>query len=94
MELLLLMEEIKKYGRLDPMVKRNQYNIDLGVRIRIQSNILLRLLFILAWSTGFLTSDVLVILHVGCLTFHAVNHHKQMNNGTKLRNIVTNSEKV
>ena len=43
---------------------------------------------------GFLTTDVLIILHAGCLTFHAVNHTKQINNGTKLRNIMTNAEKV
>ncbi|CAF0873500.1 unnamed protein product [Adineta steineri] len=46
------------------------------------------------WSVGFLTTDILVILHAGCLTFHAVNHTKQINNGTKLRNIITNAEKV
>ncbi|CAF1460414.1 unnamed protein product [Adineta steineri] len=34
-------------------------------------------------SAGFLTTDILVILHAGCLTFHVVNHTKQMNNGTK-----------
>jgi hypothetical protein len=47
-----------------------------------------------AWSIGFLTTDILVILHAGYLTFHAVNHNKQINNGTKLRNIVTNTEKL
>ncbi|CAF1156590.1 unnamed protein product [Adineta steineri] len=46
------------------------------------------------WSVGFLTTDVLLILHAGCLTFHAVNHHKQINNGTKVRNSITNTEKV
>ncbi|UJR16019.1 hypothetical protein I4U23_002933 [Adineta vaga] len=46
------------------------------------------------WTVAFLTNDVLVILHAGCLTFHSVNQTKQMNNGTKLRNIITNAEKV
>ncbi|CAF3313369.1 unnamed protein product [Rotaria socialis] len=46
------------------------------------------------WSVGFLTTDTLVILHAGCLTFHIVNHNKQINNGTKIRNIITNAEKV
>jgi hypothetical protein len=50
--------------------------------------------FSLAWSTGFLTNDVLVILHAGCLTFHPANHNKPMNNGIKIRNNVTNTEKV
>jgi len=37
----------------------------------------------------------MVILHAGCLTFHAVNHNKQINNnGTKIRNTITNTEKV
>ncbi|CAF1318160.1 unnamed protein product [Adineta ricciae] len=46
------------------------------------------------WSVGFLTTDTLLILHAGCLTFHAVNHNKQLNNGTKLRSIITNTEKL
>ncbi|CAF1455274.1 unnamed protein product [Adineta ricciae] len=46
------------------------------------------------WTVAFLTNDVLVILHAGCLTFHAVNQAKQMTNGSKLRNIMTNAEKV
>ncbi|CAF1465485.1 unnamed protein product [Adineta steineri] len=44
-------------------------------------------------SVGFLATDVLVILPAGCLTFHVVNHTKQLNNGTKFRNIITNVEK-
>jgi hypothetical protein len=48
----------------------------------------------LAWSTGFLTADDLIILHAGCLTFHAINHNKAMSNGTKIRNIITNTEKA
>ena len=43
---------------------------------------------------GFLTTDTLLILHAGCLTFHAVNQQKQINTGPKLRNIITNTEKV
>ena len=50
--------------------------------------------FVLAWSIGFLTTDVLVIVHAGCLTFHADNQNKQINNGTKIRNIITNTEKI
>ncbi|CAF0790421.1 unnamed protein product [Rotaria sp. Silwood1] len=46
------------------------------------------------WSVGFLTTDILVILHAGYLTLHTVSHNKQMNNGTKIRNIITNAEKV
>lgn len=49
---------------------------------------------ILAWSMGFLTNDTLLILHAGCLTFHASSHHKQVHNGTKIRNAVTHPEKV
>ncbi|CAF0788539.1 unnamed protein product [Adineta steineri] len=45
-------------------------------------------------SVGFLTTDVLVILHTGCFTFYVVNPTKQMNNGTKLRNIIINAGKV
>jgi hypothetical protein len=52
------------------------------------------LLFLLAWAAAFLTTDVLVILHAGCLTFHAVHQTKQVNNGPRLRNIITNAEKV
>lgn len=48
----------------------------------------------LAWSVGFLRTDVLVILHAGCLTFHTIHQNKQMNNGTKIRHVVANTEKV
>ncbi|CAF1427200.1 unnamed protein product [Rotaria sordida] len=48
------------------------------------------------WSVGFLTNDTLLILHAGCLTFHAstTNNNKQINNGTKIRNVIPNAEKV
>ncbi|CAF0831155.1 unnamed protein product [Rotaria sordida] len=46
------------------------------------------------WSVGFLTTDTLVILHAGCLTFHTVNYNKQINNGIKTRNLITHTEKV
>lgn len=51
-------------------------------------------LIFLAWSTAFLRTDILVILHAGCLTFHTIHQAKQMNNGTKIRHVVTNTEKV
>jgi hypothetical protein len=76
-------------------VKKNQFNIDHGVSIWV--NIIFVFIYsfyYLAWTAGFLTNDTLLILHAGCLTFHAVNHHKQTNNGTKIRNIITNTEKV
>ncbi|CAF3505268.1 unnamed protein product [Rotaria sp. Silwood1] len=50
------------------------------------------------WCVGFLTNDTLLILHAGCLTFHASNNNnnnnKQLNNGTKIRNVIPNAEKV
>jgi hypothetical protein len=88
------MEEIKKSGRLDQKVKRSRYNIDHGVSDLIIIIIYVLDFICLAWSVGFLTTDTLLILHAGCLTFHAVNHNKQMNNGTKTRNVITNTEKV
>ena len=87
------MVEIKKSGRLDQKVKRNRFNIDRGVRISIRF-IYLFIYSLLAWSVGFLTTNTLLILHAGCLTFHTVNHHKQINNGTKIRNVITNTEKA
>ena len=51
-------------------------------------------LLILAWSVGFLTTDILIILHAGCLTFHAVNINKPVNHSAKIRNSMTNVEPV
>ncbi|CAM4880571.1 unnamed protein product [Rotaria socialis] len=48
------------------------------------------------WSVGLLTNDTLLILHAGCLTFHASNNNnnKQSSNGTKIKNITSIAEKV
>lgn len=92
------MEEIKNFGRLDPMGRRNRFNIDHGVRMIIylsrERKKFDRFGIILAWSTGFLRTDVLVILHAGCLTFHTIHPNKQMNNGTKVRQAVAHTEKI
>ena len=48
----------------------------------------------LAWSVGFLTTNTLVILHAGCLTFHAINSNKQLNNEGKMRSTITNAENL
>lgn len=50
--------------------------------------------FFLAWSIGFLTTDTLVIVHAGCITFHIVNHSKPIQNGAKIRNSMIHTEKV
>ena len=53
------------------------------------------LLLFVAWNIGFLTSDILLILHAGCLTFHAANHTKQTTNPTKAQLATSNNtEKV
>ncbi len=76
-------------------MKKNRFNIDHGVSIFDYYHCLFIYSFhFLAWSVGFLTTDTLLILHAGCLTFHAVNNQKQINNGTKIRNVINNTEKI